>query len=753
VAEVGSAFVSILPSAKGFGKNLTKQVEPDTKKAGKSIGASLGKAFAIAGGAAAVVGFFKGSISEAREAQKVGALTAQVIKTTGGAANVTAGQVATLAESLSKKTGIDDEVIQSGENMLLTFKNIRNEAGAGNDVFNQSTKVLTDMSAALGVEPKKAAIQLGKALNDPIKGVTALSRVGVTFTEKQKKVIKSLTESGHRLDAQKIILHELTTEFGGAAEAQATAGDKAKVAFGNMQETIGTALLPTLDKLSNFFTGKVAPAVQKFVGEMQSGKGAGGDFAATLDSVGDAGKAAFNAVEPLVKLAGSAVGAFGKLPGPIKTLAVEVGLAALVFPRLSRAISGVGGSFTNPIARVKQFGAEMSYAETRAAHVNRIVGGLKDGAGVAGLAALADGARRANGPMKELETVGGAALMGFSVGGPIGAAVVGGGTALFRLATAGQRAGKRIEDAKPGIGSIIGTLDQVTGAASRATKALTFNAITKQGGFTALNKARSLYGGLAITQRDLVQASMGNAKAQSRVVAAFKVGEAAVKERNKDLGGKGYFNVRNYQKATNDLNKIIGVNAKQNAKASAKTRELYRATAPTAELLKHDLAAGAKNSSRTIADLSRNSQRGTKSVNGLGSAVKKVPGKKDVDLNVNTHDGEGKVRRLRDEINSLQDRTIHILTVTNKPKVLPGNAAGTDFWRGGPTWVGERGPEIVNLPRGAQVIPNHQIGGAGGRQAITITNWRTGTGYIESLADGRVLAHAGVGRESVRSRR
>lgn len=38
------------------------------------------------------------------------------------------------------------------------------------------------------------------------------------------------------------------------------------------------------------------------------------------------------------------------------------------------------------------------------------------------------------------------------------------------------------------------------------------------------------------------------------------------------------------------------------------------------------------------------------------------------------------------------------------------NAMGTDYWRGGLTWVGERGPEIVNLPRGSQVIPNHRLG-------------------------------------------
>jgi hypothetical protein len=285
VAEVGSAFVSILPSAKGFGSKLSKQVAPETKKTGTSLGSSLGKAFAIAGGAAAAVGFIKGSIAEAREAQKVGALTASVIKSTGGAANVSAKQVSNLAGAISRKTGIDDETIQSGQNMLLTFKNIRNEAGKGNDIFNQSSKALVDMAAAMDKDPKQAAIGLGKALNDPIKGVTALSRVGVQFTDKQKGVIKSLVETGHTADAQKLILKELNSEFGGAAAAQATAGDKARVAFGNLQETIGTALLPVIDKLANIFTTKVAPAVTKFIGQIQSGKGAGGAFAAVFQRV------------------------------------------------------------------------------------------------------------------------------------------------------------------------------------------------------------------------------------------------------------------------------------------------------------------------------------------------------------------------------------------------------------------------------------------------------------------------------------
>lgn len=47
------------------------------------------------------------------------------------------------------------------------------------------------------------------------------------------------------------------------------------------------------------------------------------------------------------------------------------------------------------------------------------------------------------------------------------------------------------------------------------------------------------------------------------------------------------------------------------------------------------------------------------------------------------------------------------------------NAMGTDNWRGGLSWVGERGPELVNLPMGAQVIPNNKLGGASGGTSFT----------------------------------
>src|SRR5690349_24749082 len=102
----------------------------------------------VAAGALAAAGIgtmFAGFVKDAAESARIGRLTTQVIKSTGGAAHVTAQQVGDLATAISNKTGVDDEAIQSGQNMLLTFTNVRNEVGKGNDIFDQATQTITDM--------------------------------------------------------------------------------------------------------------------------------------------------------------------------------------------------------------------------------------------------------------------------------------------------------------------------------------------------------------------------------------------------------------------------------------------------------------------------------------------------------------------------------------------------------------------------------------------------------------------------------
>jgi murein DD-endopeptidase MepM/ murein hydrolase activator NlpD len=221
----------------------------------------------VAGGALAGLAAFdivsksaRAMVDEFQEARKVSAQTGAVLKSTGGAANVSAKQIADLAGALSRKAGIDDEAIQSGENLLLTFTRVRNETGKGNDVFNQATKAALDMSVAMGTDMRTSALQLGKALNDPAKGLGKLQRSGVTFTEQQKKQIEALQAQGKTLEAQKIIIAEVNKEFGGSAAAAATPLDHLKVSLGNLAETAGAVLVPALDVAARALTGMLTAA-------------------------------------------------------------------------------------------------------------------------------------------------------------------------------------------------------------------------------------------------------------------------------------------------------------------------------------------------------------------------------------------------------------------------------------------------------------------------------------------------------------
>lgn len=263
---VGEGVVKIRTDESGV------DVDGAGKRAGqgyvKGFGASLKSIAGVIGVAVAAgktIDFLKQSVAEGREAQKIGAATTSIIKATGGAANLTANQVGSLASALSAKTAVDDEQIQAGANLLLTFKNVKKEGEGLDDVFGRATKAGLDLAAAGFGSVEGNALQLGKALNDPLKGISALSRSGVTFTAVQKEQIKGYVESNDLLSAQKIILGEVEAQVGGTAEATATSGEKAAVAWGNVKEQVGTALIPILDKLADLFVSQIAPAIGQVV--------------------------------------------------------------------------------------------------------------------------------------------------------------------------------------------------------------------------------------------------------------------------------------------------------------------------------------------------------------------------------------------------------------------------------------------------------------------------------------------------------
>lgn len=256
-----------------------KKIE-DAGKKGGGFGSSISGAMKAAAGAFAaykVKDLFVGFVQGARDAASVTRVTEQIIKSTGGTAGVSADQVTKLAESMSLKSGIDDEIIQKGANLLLTFKNVRNAAGEGANVFDRAAQAATDLSAAGFGSVESASTMLGKALNDPLAGITALGRAGVTFTDQQKEQIKALAESGDLLSAQKIILDEVGSQVGGAAEAAADPIERLKSAgrilLGEFEGPVLAAVnavtgfvtdrgVPALSSLGTVFTEKIVPAIR-----------------------------------------------------------------------------------------------------------------------------------------------------------------------------------------------------------------------------------------------------------------------------------------------------------------------------------------------------------------------------------------------------------------------------------------------------------------------------------------------------------
>lgn len=255
-------------------------------------------AFAKIAGVGSVVAGVIGTklVNAAVESAKVMAQTEAIIAATGGAAGVTAVQVSDLSRTLSEQVGVDDELIQKSANLLLTFKQVQNQVGDNNDIFNRAVRLSLDLGNVFG-STDAAAMQLGKALSDPEKGITALRRAGINFTEDQKALIKELVDTNRTLDAQKVILQEVESQVGGTAAATATDFDRMKVAIENLAEDFGTMLLPVVMGFAEFVTKSVVPVFQNFAQVVgKDGVGAGieyliGKGIGAIMSLGTLGKA------------------------------------------------------------------------------------------------------------------------------------------------------------------------------------------------------------------------------------------------------------------------------------------------------------------------------------------------------------------------------------------------------------------------------------------------------------------------------
>lgn len=227
----------------------------------------------FAGGAIlAGFGFLKDQLTEAVTAgedfQKTQAQTAAVLTSTGDASGQTAQSINDLADSLSRSTTFSADATQQAENMLLTF------TGISGKTFPEATKTTLDFATAMHMDATSAALDLGKALNDPATGMTKLQREGVTFTEQQKEQIKQMEKSGNVAGAQAIILQELQKEFGGSAQAAGgTFGGALEILnnqFEIMKEKVGAAIIPILAKLMSAIAPVVGALADGLAGALTS---------------------------------------------------------------------------------------------------------------------------------------------------------------------------------------------------------------------------------------------------------------------------------------------------------------------------------------------------------------------------------------------------------------------------------------------------------------------------------------------------
>ena len=214
-------------------QNALKDVEKETKGLQDKL-TSIAKKSAVAfAGLTATIG---GLVMMYREQEVAEQKLTQVLKSTQNAAGLTKDELVKMANELQRVTLYGDETTLAGQALLLTFTQI------GRDTFPLAIEASMNMATAMGTDLNSAILLVGKALNDPIKGVASLARNGVKLNENQLKLIKNFVELGDAASAQKIILKELEVQFGGQAKAAAEGTGRIlqlQGAIGDLGQAIG----------------------------------------------------------------------------------------------------------------------------------------------------------------------------------------------------------------------------------------------------------------------------------------------------------------------------------------------------------------------------------------------------------------------------------------------------------------------------------------------------------------------------------
>jgi phage-related protein len=295
-----------------------------------------------AGLTAPLVGLAYKSVAAQKEQERAIASVSAALESMGDGAGYTLSQLEAMASKLQDKSLYgDEEILSKVTANLLTFGNVQG------DVFSRAQQVAVDLSARLGQDLQSSAIMLGKALNDPIQGLTALSRVGVSFTEQQKDQIKAMAEAGDVAGAQALMLAELEKQYSGQAEALAST-DSGRItqawnAIGDAMEKVGAIILPIIADFADYVKGlaekfqQLSPETQKFIV-------IGGALAAAIGPVVTALGLMMTALAPMAGVIMAIVSPLGLLAAGIAAAGVAIyqnwGSLKEDFPAITGAIEG-----------------------------------------------------------------------------------------------------------------------------------------------------------------------------------------------------------------------------------------------------------------------------------------------------------------------------------------------------------------------------------------------------------------------------
>lgn len=646
----------------------------DLTKAGKrsesAIGDLRGKMAGLAIGAGVLAGI-KAIISATIEAEKAQAQLHAVLKSTKGVAGLTADEINRMADELSVLTGVDDEAITGAQSLLLTFTKI------GREAFPRATEAALDMSVAMGTDLQSAVMQVGKALNSPTEGLTALSRAGVQFTDAQKKLIEKLVETGDSAEAQRIILLELETQFGGSAEAA-----------------------------RNTFGGALA-ALKVDVGNLLEGDGDG--LHAAKDAVDDLGKT-------------------------MRSESVKAGFAAMVAGLTNvttfalEAIGAVAG-LSNAISQAMTANNEKTYDGllARQFELEDKLGKMKKrGASSEGLFGLGTTREEVEAELVQIRTRM-AELRREKTGRPVGPLVM--DEMIIKAPSPGK--------AKSG-----GRAKRDTGASDAAREAREAAAANEDFRRT-LEDLRAEMGG------PLAQVQLEYTRREDELIRLAKAGKVS----NEDLAtsldlleAQRQKEIKAIEEQKTPTQQMIS--DKEFELSLLQMTNIERQTAIDLRYLEGKATDEQAAKIRTLNEAYEHEQQAISVMDDFRSSVE--------DTFASILDGSKSAKEaftdLADSIIAQIARMIAQQWVSQMfgqmgtsgggaagggimsflGSFLPGFASGTNYAPGGAAIVGEHGPEIVNLPRGSQVVPNHRLERNRGAPVVNI-NMREGTAKETAL--------------------